>query len=84
MRSTLTIRRSECPHETIYQTLYLQAKGELRTELKLALRQGRARRVPRSRAALSRGTIPDMVNMGGERARRKPTIVRCPVSGKEI
>ncbi|MGB7797028.1 MAG: IS30 family transposase [Pseudonocardiaceae bacterium] len=50
-------------HETIYQTLYLQAKGELRTELKLALRQGRARRVPRSRAALSRGTIPDMVNI---------------------
>jgi transposase, IS30 family len=50
-------------HETIYQTLYLQAKGELRTELKLALRQGRARRVPRSRAALSRGKIPDMVNI---------------------
>ena len=50
-------------HETIYQTLYLQAKGELRTELKLALRQGRARRVPRSRAILSRGKIPDMVNI---------------------
>jgi IS30 family transposase len=50
-------------HETIYQTLYLQAKGELRTELKLALRQGRARRAPRSRAALSRGKIPDMVNI---------------------
>jgi IS30 family transposase len=50
-------------HETIYQTLYLQAKGELRTELKLALRQGRARRVPRSRASLSRGKIPDMVNI---------------------
>jgi len=50
-------------HETIYQTLYLQAKGELRTELKLALRQGRARRVPRSRAALSRGKIPGMVNI---------------------
>jgi IS30 family transposase len=50
-------------HETIYQTLYLQAKGELRTELKLALRQGRARRVPRSRATLSRGKIPDMVNI---------------------
>ena len=50
-------------HETIYQTLYLQAKGELRTELKLALRQGRARRVSRSRAALSRGKIPDMVNI---------------------
>ena len=50
-------------HETIYQTLYLQAKGELRTELKLALRQGRARRVPRSRATLSRGKIPEMVNI---------------------
>jgi IS30 family transposase len=50
-------------HETIYQTLYLQAKGELRTQLKLALRQGRARRVPRSRATLSRGKIPDMVNI---------------------
>lgn len=53
----------EVSHETIYQTLYLQAKGELRTELTLALRQGRARRVPRSRAALSRGKIPDMVNI---------------------
>ncbi|MGH3772495.1 MAG: IS30 family transposase [Pseudonocardiaceae bacterium] len=50
-------------HETIYQTLYPQARGELRTELNLALRQGRARRVPRSRAALSRGKIPDMVNI---------------------
>jgi transposase, IS30 family len=50
-------------HETIYQTLYLQAKGELRTELKLALRQGRARRIPRSRAILSRGKIPNMVNI---------------------
>ncbi|MBV9163766.1 MAG: IS30 family transposase [Pseudonocardiales bacterium] len=50
-------------HETIYQTLYLQSKGELRTELKLALRQGRARRVPRSRATLTRGKIPDMVNI---------------------
>ncbi len=50
-------------HETIYQTLYLQARGELRTELTLALRQGRAKRVPRSRAALTRGKIPDMVNI---------------------
>jgi IS30 family transposase len=50
-------------HETIYHTLYLQAKGELRTQLKLALRQGRARRVSRSRATLSRGKIPNMVNI---------------------
>lgn len=32
--------------ETIYETLFCQARGELRTQLKLALRTGRARRVP--------------------------------------
>ncbi len=50
-------------HETIYQCLYLQARGELRTQLKLALRRGRTRRVNRSRATVTRGKIPDMVNI---------------------
>jgi IS30 family transposase len=50
-------------HETIYESLYLQARGALRTELTLALRQGRARRVPRSRTTVARGTIKDMVNI---------------------
>src|SRR5918998_1448786 len=50
-------------HETIYQCLYLQARGELRTQLKIALRQGRARRVSRSRATVARGKIRDMVNI---------------------
>ncbi len=50
-------------HETIYQTLYLQARGELRTQLSLALRRGRTRRVNRSRAGLSRGDIVGMVNI---------------------
>jgi IS30 family transposase len=50
-------------HETIYESLYLQARGALRTELTLALRTGRARRVGRSRASLSRGKIKDMVNI---------------------
>ncbi|HSV64507.1 MAG TPA: IS30 family transposase [Mycobacteriales bacterium] len=49
--------------ETIYQCLYLQARGTLRTELKLALRTGRTRRVDRSRAAVTRGKIPDMINI---------------------
>jgi transposase, IS30 family len=49
--------------ETVYQTLYLQARGELRTQLTLALRRGRTRRVPRSRPAVARGTIPGMVNI---------------------
>jgi IS30 family transposase len=50
-------------HETVYQTLYLQARGELRTQLKLALRQGRTRRVCRSRPATARGKIPNMINI---------------------
>jgi IS30 family transposase len=48
-------------HETIYECLYLQARGELRTQLKLALRSGRIRRVERSRAAVARGKIKNMV-----------------------
>ncbi|WP_239396503.1 IS30 family transposase [Frankia sp. CiP3] len=50
-------------HETIYECLYLQARGELRTELTVALRQGRTRRVNRSRATKTRGQIVDMVNI---------------------
>ncbi len=49
-------------HETIDQSLYLQARGELRTQLKITLRHGRARRVPRSRASGTRGQIPNMIN----------------------
>ncbi|MDQ2876121.1 MAG: IS30 family transposase, partial [Actinomycetota bacterium] len=49
--------------ETIYESLYLQARGELRTQLKLALRTGRARRVPRSRAQRPHGQIQGMVNI---------------------
>src|SRR5512135_1956952 len=50
-------------HETVYECLYLQARGELRTQLKLALRKGRTRRVNRARPTVSRGTIPDMVTI---------------------
>lgn len=50
-------------HETIYECLYLQSRGELRTQLKIALRQGRTRRVNRSRATSAKGKILDMVNI---------------------
>ena len=50
-------------HETIYECLYPQARGELRTELKLALRKGRTRRVSRSRPTVARGQIVDMINI---------------------
>lgn len=50
-------------HESIYDCLYVQARGELRTELKVALRSGRTRRVAHSRMASTRGKIRDMVNI---------------------
>jgi IS30 family transposase len=49
--------------ETIDECLYLQARGELRTQLKIALRQGRTCRVSRSRSAVARGKIRDMINI---------------------
>ena len=50
-------------HETIYETLYVQARGELRTELKLALRQGRARRMPHGSTRVKAARIAGMVNI---------------------
>jgi transposase, IS30 family len=47
-------------HETIYKSLYVQGRGELRRELTRCLRTGRARRKPQSREE-ARGRIPDMV-----------------------
>jgi IS30 family transposase len=47
-------------HETIYKSLYVQGRGELRRELTRCLRSGRASRRARGRQD-GRGKIPDMV-----------------------
>ena len=47
-------------HETIYKSLYVQGRGELRRELVQCLRTGRAKRRPRGRLE-QRGQIPGMV-----------------------
>jgi IS30 family transposase len=49
--------------ETIYQALFLQARGELRTQLKLALRTGRAQRIPRGSTRPKQARIAGMVNV---------------------
>ena len=48
-------------HETIYQSLFIQGKGELRKELWRCLRTGRATRRPQGRPASTKGQIRDMV-----------------------
>jgi IS30 family transposase len=47
-------------HETIYQSLYVQGRGELRRELARCLRSGRTQRRPQGHVE-RRGTIPEMV-----------------------
>jgi transposase, IS30 family len=47
-------------HETIYQSLFVQGRGELRRELTRCLRSGRAQRRPQHRLE-HRGRIPNMV-----------------------
>jgi IS30 family transposase len=47
-------------HETIYQSLYVQGRGELRRELARCLRSGRAKRRPQGRVKHS-GPVANMV-----------------------
>jgi IS30 family transposase len=48
-------------HETIYQSLYIQSRGELRRQLTANLRTKRTRRKPRGRGLGQRGKIKGMV-----------------------
>ncbi|MEX5638135.1 IS30 family transposase, partial [Parafrankia sp. FMc2] len=50
-------------HETIYQTLFVQARGELRTQLKLALRSGRVVRRPQGSTRPKQARIAGMVSI---------------------
>jgi IS30 family transposase len=49
-------------HETIYKSIYVQGRGELRRELAACLRSGRAQRQPQSRME-RRGRIPNIVSI---------------------
>ncbi|MGH3906623.1 MAG: IS30 family transposase [Pseudonocardiaceae bacterium] len=49
--------------EAIYETLFVQARGECRTQLRPALRSGRARRRPRGASRPTQARITGMVNI---------------------
>ena len=53
----------QVPHETIYQSIYVQGRGALRRELAKSLRTGRALRKPRRKEGERRGRIAGMVNI---------------------
>lgn len=50
-------------HETIYQYIYVQTKGELKKELISYLRQRKPRRQSRKTEVEKRGIIPDMISI---------------------
>lgn len=54
-------------HETIYQALYVQGRGELRRDLAKALRSGRVRRKPRRQAQQRQPRFRDPMVMISER-----------------
>ncbi|HEY8977976.1 MAG TPA: IS30 family transposase [Streptomyces sp.] len=54
-------------HETVYQALYVQGRGELRRDLAKALRTGRARRKPRRQAQQRQPRFRDPMVMISER-----------------
>ena len=65
-------------HETIYLSLFVQARGALRRELTSALRTGRAMRFPRAkRLPQGRGQLVDMVHI----SERPPEVADRAVPG---
>ena len=70
-------RLRQVSHETIYRSLYVQTRGELRRELTRYLRQRRRLRQPRNRTDPGRGQIPDKVML----AERPPEAADRAVPG---
>jgi IS30 family transposase len=62
-------------HETIYQYIYVQTKGELKKELTAYLRQRKPRRQSRKLETEKRGTIPDMISISQRPAEVEDRII---------
>jgi IS30 family transposase len=64
-------------HETIYRSLFVQARGELRRQLSANLRSGRGKRRRRGRGGDRRGRIVDMIPI----SERPPDVADRAVPG---
>jgi transposase, IS30 family len=64
-------------HETIYRSLFVQARGELRRQLSANLRRGRGTRRQRGRGRDQRGRIVDMIAI----SERPPEVADRAVPG---
>jgi len=60
LKTTMNVDLS---HETIYQFIYVQGRGELKRELISCLRQRKPRRQNRKGSTEKRGVIPDMISI---------------------
>ncbi len=68
-------------HETVYQALYVQGRGQLRRELAGALRSGRARRQPQKQANCRQPQFTTPMVMISERPAEAEDRA-CPATGK--
>jgi IS30 family transposase len=62
-------------HETIYQALYVQPRGELARLVKTALRTGRTQRKPQGRKEIGQGGLKGMINISERPAEAKDRAV---------
>lgn len=62
-------------HETIYQYIYVQTKGELKKKLTAYLRQRKPRRPSRKLETETQGTIPDIISISQRPAEVEDLII---------